>query len=221
MNSKRRIKQIMAYVYMPLFFTLLGFSIVYIIVSPLLKTVSSVGSLMVSSSTPTFNNSKLESIYDETSEKSTAEAVDISEVTMPGYATHYAMISCDTIGLKAPVFFGDNNEILQNGVGQYIGSSAPGFGSPILLVAHNTTYFLPLQNIQIGDIITISTNYGTYNYSITGTRIAHKNDTSAYDLKQQSEQLIMYTCYPFNLLGTLEDRFFVYGDKISGPDISY
>ncbi|MDF2568387.1 MAG: hypothetical protein K0R90_1843, partial [Oscillospiraceae bacterium] len=41
----------------------------------------------------------------------------------------------------------------------------------------------------------------------------------AYDLSQKKEQLILYTCYPFNTLGLTSKRFFVYADKISGPQI--
>ena len=140
---------------------------------------------------------------------------------MPTMGTLYAHITCETIGLDAPLYFGDTDTILKNGVGQYIGSSIPGFGKPLMLAAHNTTYFLPLQKITQGDIVTITTSYGIYKYQVTGTRIADRTDKSAYDLAQMNEQLIMYTCYPFNMLGSLQNRFFVYADKISGPAIDF
>ena len=43
-------------------------------------------------------------------------------------------------------------------------------------------------------------------------------DDTAYDLLQDKEQLIMYTCYPFEMLVgiTKQERLFVYADKISG-----
>lgn len=211
----------MAYIYMPLFFTLIGYGIVYVAALPVLDTISSYGSLLMSSNTPNFDNDQLKSIFESPVNKEDASSIPASEVQMPTSGTLYANISCDTIGLDAPLYFGDTDAILKNGVGQYTGSSIPGFGLPILLAAHNTTYFLPLQNIKAGDIVTITTNYGIYKYSITKTKIADKNDKSAYDLAQKKEQLIMYTCYPFNMLGTLQNRYFVYGDKISGPVINF
>ena len=54
---------------------------------------------------------------------------------------------------------------------------------------------------------------------MTGSKIAKATDTQAYDLLQNKEQLILFTCYPVEGLGEKEDRFFVYADKISGPTV--
>jgi len=211
----------MAYVYMPLFFTIIGYGIVYVAALPILDVISSYGSLIISSGTPNFDNDQLKSIFEAPVNKEDRATIPASEVTMPTAATLYAHISCSKAGLDAPIYFDDSDTILRNGVGQYTGSSIPGFGLPILLAGHNTTYFLPLQSIEVGDIVTITTSYGIYKYQITATKIVSKNDKSAYDLAQKKEQLIMYTCYPFNMLGTLAKRYFVYGDKISGPVIDF
>ena len=68
-------------------------------------------------------------------------------------------------------------------------------------------------------MVTIKTSYGVYEYQVTGSRVAHHLDDTAYDLMQDKEQLIMYTCYPFEMLVgiTKQERLFVYADKISGP----
>lgn len=211
----------MAYIYMPLFFTIIGYGIVYVVSLPIIETISSYGNLIVNTNTPTFDSDELKSIFEAPVNKEERASIPASEVEMPSVGTLYANITSERIGLNAPVYFGDTTTILKNGVGQYIGSSIPGFGAPILLAAHNTTYFLPLQNIQSGDTVTITTSYGIYKYKVTGTRIADRNDKSAYDLAQKKEQLIMYTCYPFNMLGNLQNRYFVYADKISGPVIEF
>ena len=213
--------KVMAYVYMPLFFTIIGYGIVYVAALPILDVISSYGSLIISSDTPNFDNDQLKSIFEAPVNKEDRATIPASEVTMPTAGTLYAHISCTKAGLDAPIYFDDSDAILKNGVGQYTGSSIPGFGLPILLAGHNTTYFLPLQNIEVGDIITITTSYGIYKYQITATKIVSKNLASAYNLAQKKEQLIMYTCYPFNMLGTLANRYFVYGDKISGPVIDF
>ena len=37
------------------------------------------------------------------------------------------------------------------------------------------------------------------------------------DFSREDENLILYTCYPFDAMGFTPDRFFVYARYISGP----
>ncbi|MDD3239509.1 MAG: class D sortase [Lachnospira sp.] len=180
----------------------------------------SIGSLVTGQDSSTFQTN-ITSIYDDQSPLlQSQKSVPLSSIEMPSFGSQYAQVSCQRIGLDAPLYWGDNSTILRNGAGQYIGSSLPGFERPILLCGHNVTAFLPLQSIEIGDQVSISTNYGTYTYEVVETRVADMNDTSAYDLSQNKEQLIMYTCYPFAFMGVTTQRLFIYGDRISGPDIT-
>lgn len=221
--TKERMRQIMAYIYMPLFFAFLGYGIVYLAALPFINTVSTVGKIITSDGVPDFSTD-FNFLYDKDEAHkaavSNSDTVDLKDITMPYYGTQYGVVSCDRISLKSPLFFGDNSTILRNGMGQYIGSSIPGFDMPILLCGHNTTYCLPLQYIENGDIINIETNYGTYEYKVTTTEVHDLNDTSAYDLGQSKEQLIIYTCYPFDVIGAKTNRLFVYCEKISGPKVS-
>lgn len=220
---KDRVKQIMAYFYMPLFFALIGYGIVYAASLPVLNTIIQVGNIITSDGTPDFTT-ELDVVYDEDIASNAAanhkESVNLSEISMPSYGMQYAYISCDRISFKAPVFWGDNSSILKNGIGQYIGSNLPGFNSTIMLCGHNTTYCLPLQYITEGDIITVKTNYGTYEYEVAAIRVASMNDPTAYNLGLDTEQLIIYTCYPFDMLGDKINRMYVYGTKISGPTVN-
>ena len=59
---------------------------------------------------------------------------------------------------------------------------------------------------------------GNYTYTIVDSRIADANDKSAYDLKKNEENVILYTCYPFNAYQT-PNRYFVYAKYASGPQI--
>ena len=117
------------------------------------------------------------------------------------------------------LFFGDGNVALRNGVGIYNGSFIPGYGKTILVAGHNNTYFNGLKNAKAGQTVTIKTSYGNYTYEITDTAVKKATDTSAYDLSANEENLIMYTCYPFDELGLTDQRFFVYAKYVSGPQI--
>ena len=218
-------KRLMAYVYMPLIFAVMGYFIVYMAVLPFQEIGLALGNMVFAKSVPTFQ-SELDSIFQEPDITATdivgsIDTVPMSGVVIPEYETHYAEITSNRIGLSANLYFGDSNEVLRYGVGQYMGSFLPGFGGTVLLAAHNTTYFLPLKDIQVDDVIQITTNYGVYQYQVTETKVLKNDDSSAFDLSQrEQEQLVAYTCYPFEQIGAVtQERFFVYADKVSGPDV--
>lgn len=109
--------------------------------------------------------------------------------------------------------------VLRNGVGIYSGSAIPGYGKTILVAGHNNTYFNGLKYAKPGQIIRIRTNYGNYQYEITDTQVKDQSDSTAYDFDAKEENLILYTCYPFDELGMTPNRFFVYAKFVSGPII--
>lgn len=217
----KKLKRIMAYIYMPLFFTVAGYGLLWIAAAPIFNLATNVGSMVLAQEVPDFNT-ELGDIYVINNQpvEGQPDIVVSSDVTTPVYGEKYGEITCERIGLNAPVYFGDDNNILRVGAGQYIGTFLPGFGRTIMLCAHNTTFFKPLQIIEAGDIITFRTSYGVYQYQVSRTDVRDHNDSSAYDLLQEKEELIMYTCYPFEtMVGTKTDRLFVYCDKISGPTV--
>ena len=147
------------------------------------------------------------------------ETVSISSFTYPSYDNQFGELIIEDCQVNAKLFFGDSSMALRNGVGVYYGSSIPGYGKTILVAGHNNTYFNGLKYAKKGQIIKIRTNYGNYRYEITDTQIKDKNDRSAYDLSADHENLILYTCYPFDELGLTPNRFFVYAKPVSGPVI--
>ena len=144
------------------------------------------------------------------------ETVSISSFTYPSYDNQFGELIIEDCQVNAKLFFGDSSMALRNGVGVYYGSSIPGYGKTILVAGHNNTYFNGLKYAKKGQIIKIRTNYGNYRYEITDTQIKDKNDRSAYDLSADHENLILYTCYPFDELGLTPNRFFVYDKPVSG-----
>ncbi|MBQ3061744.1 MAG: class D sortase [Lachnospiraceae bacterium] len=224
----RRIRRLMAYIYMPLIFTILGYVLVYIAFKPIINIGVSITSMIMAQEIPDFTLD-LESIYvepqdmeqdDEPTGEVPVKKVGLDDVVWPSYGQHYAQISCERIGLEAPIYMGDDDSITRVGVGQYLGSFVPGYGKIILIGGHCTTFFKPLKNVKVGDVFVVKTSYGVYQYSVSKTKVFKADDMKAYDLEQDYEQLILYTCYPFRLLsGSRQQRLFVYADKISGPQL--
>lgn len=137
--------------------------------------------------------------------------LNMSEIQLPELEKQYGTISCQRISLSAPIYYGDSDGALENGVGHYPNGNLPGKGRTILISGHDATYFASLEKVKRGDLMTITTDYGQFEYIVTSLKILDHTDTKAYDLNQEKEELILYTCYPFGqLVGKRSLRFFVY-----------
>lgn len=168
---------------------------------------------------PVEDNEASKALEDSSEKENTAEIIKASSFTFPSYDYQFGELIIPDCQIHAKLFFGDSYSALKSGVGVYNGSSVPGYGKTILIAGHNNTYFNGLKYSKKGQIIKIRTNYGNYQYEITDTKIKDKDDRSAYDLAAETENLILYTCYPFDELGLTPNRFFVYAKFISGPII--
>lgn len=144
--------------------------------------------------------------------------VSKSKIKVPKEGDRYATIRVDRVNFKKPLFYGDNDVILNLGIGHYMGSSLPGEGKPILLAGHNGTEFYQLQNMKKGDIVKIETSWGDYTYKIHDMETIDKKDFDATILNEDKNELLMYTCYPFDTVNT-PYRYFVYATMVSGPKL--
>lgn len=145
------------------------------------------------------------------------------EIKSPNVGEQYGMFEIERLGISAPLFFGDGTVPLYYGVGQYTGSYFPGFGEWTLIAGHNNTYFHTIGDLVEGDIVRISTHYGVFEYKVTYTVLAKDSSEyrEAYAHTSDREEIIFYTCYPFNMLGLTPQRYFVHAEKISGPRIVF
>lgn len=183
---------------------------------PLLSDAAALSNLLLSDKQVDYSKS-FENIFVPTTNDE--DTVDASDVEFPSVDKQFGELKIKDRNVNTKLFFGDGSIPLQNGVGVYAGSFIPGYGKTILVAGHNNTFFNGLKNVKNGDIISIATSYGNYKYKIRDTKILNADSKKAYDLKKKEENLILYTCYPFDTLGLTEKRFFVYADKISGPKI--
>ena len=146
-----------------------------------------------------------------------------SEVAFPEYNQNIGTLSVansEGTYLTCDLYFGDNDKALKKGAGVYIGSSPPGYSSTILVAGHNHTYFKPMKQAAVGDIVTITTYYGVYTYRLREISILPAHDKNNFDLLAEHENLVMYTCHPFGSIGMTPTRYFYYGEYLSGPMIN-
>jgi sortase A len=207
---------LMSFIITPLAFALVGYLLIYIAFAPSIDTVSSMWNFVTAGVKEREEEDLMINRLD-----GYTESVPSSLISFPKVGDRYGELTIESAGIKAPVYFGDNTKVLKKGVGQYAGSTFIGSGSTVLLSGHNNTFLHTLGEAQIGDTVLLSTNYGDYVYEVESTAIKAASDTSAFDLSADYENLVIYTCYPFDTLGLTNKRYFVYCKYVSGPVILY
>ena len=89
-----------------------------------------------------------------------SKTVPITSIEYPRYSDQFGELIIEDCGIKVPLFFGDGNLQLNNGVGIYTGSFIPGYGRPILVAGHNVTYFNGLKYAKEGQIVLATNDLG-------------------------------------------------------------
>ncbi len=217
--KKNICKKLTVLIAVPLAFSVLGYMILFFSTKSLTQPIVSIWELMSANSNIGDAASKYSDIYSEKLFNQYTDTIPSSVITFPTFGTKYGEISIENTALNCNLIFGDNEICLRNGAGHYPGSSFPGFGSTILIGGHNNRYFDTLKDATVGSIITVKTNYGIYTYRITGTAIKPHGDPSAFNINAEHENIVLYTCYPFNMLGLTNQRYFVYGEYVSGAKV--
>ncbi len=131
----------------------------------------------------------------------------------PAYGTKYATIEIPKINKTLPVYVGDSLDVLKNGVGHSTGSYFPGEGGSIVYMGHNTKdQFHEFSELEIGDKIKITTDYGEFNYTIYDMQVIKETEFDKIPIQREEEKLMIYTCYPFTALGHTIYRYVVYAN---------
>ena len=222
-NTRHRHKKIggKGFLILPSIFFVVIYLLGYLVLMPSSSLISAAG-LMFSDSARDYSteyNNIFVPVSENENETDSNKKLPISEIQYPKTGEQFGELIIEDCSIDNNLFFGDGNVALRNGVGIYNGSFIPGYGKTILVAGHNNTYFNGLKNAEAGQKVTIKTSCGNYTYEITETAVKKATDTSAYDLSADYENLIMYTCYPFDELGLTDKRFFVYAKYVSGPQI--
>lgn len=218
--SYRSVKQVLKYFYIPIVMGLIFAGVGFLLAETEGDLRKSLFNTFINTQ-PLYTQNNDNFVPVEVEEDKQPNKISSLEFNWPKYGDRYGTLECDKLEINAPVFYGDRGSVLVDGAGTYIGSSLPGMNNTILIGAHDTTYFEGLENVKKDDEFVFTTEYGIYRYKVTDIKIAKKEDfDKSYNLANDKEQLVLYTCYPFGKLnGTKEERMFVYLDKVNGPTL--
>ena len=124
-------------------------------------------------------------------------------------------VEINRVGLSAIVVEGDSPALLRRAVGHVPNTAVPGEIGNIALTGHRDTFFRSLRHLRQGDIITLETTGGQYQYAVESTSVVSPTATEV--LKSSSgQELTLITCYPFYFVGPAPSRFIVRAHKVGG-----
>ena len=202
------------FIVLPLVFVVFTALAVYLAVAPVAAPYLGLAGLLFTQEAGAAPTDRFTGLADDLAKSGTLQLSEYPEV-----GDRIGQIDIDDVALSVPVYYGDNSAQLNQGVGVYPGAWLPGEERTILTAGHAGTFFRKLEGVQPGMQIRFSTYYGEYIYEISQVKIVEAADESAYDFTRTDENLILYTCYPFDMLGYTPFRFFVYAEYVSGPVI--
>lgn len=227
MSTHVRMSRVLAYFGMPASFCIVGYLLLALGLVPFWGQLSAYFGLLVSEDAPSFNT-KLTTVYDPNALGAPQQAggwISGYDVDLPVSGQQYGRIECEALGLDAPAYSYDSDEILMYGAGQSLISLPPGFGSAVIFSGHNNTFFEPLQRAEAGQVIKFHTNWCDYEYTVDRTEVIDEKKLEKILIdaaNTDKEVLILYTCYPFQMtVGRKTERFCVFANRTAGLDVKW
>ena len=224
MRSSSRLKRIGMVVLIPMIFLICGYSLIYLVGKPVIQFVTSSIQLFLLTDTPTFEavEQSFKPVDNEKLATNAKKELPSTKIDYPVGGQLFGKVKINSIKLSVPLYFGDTEEILRQGAGQFMGSVYPGEMGTSLIGGHNVDDFGKLGAVPIGDTIEVQTSYGNYTYRVTQLEVKNKKDQAIDQMiyQRNDRRIILYTCYPLDSMGLTDQRLFVIGEYASGPVIN-
>lgn len=186
----------------PIIFLVIGYSLIYVIGKPVIQFVTSSIQLFLLTDTPNFETTKqsFTAVDNKKIATNARNELPSSKIDYPVGGQLYGKVKIEKLQLNVPLYFGDTEEILREGAGQFMGSVYPGELGTSLIGGHNVDDFGKLGAAQVGDEITLQTTYGNYVYRINQIEVRDKKDKEINDMiyQRNDRRVILYTCYPID-----------------------
>lgn len=126
------------------------------------------------------------------------------ELIRPKFGEMYAILTSSGFDLSVPVYWGSDSELFELGACQSSGSVLVGDEGNSVISAHEDTYFADLYKLSEGDTVTLKTNYGEFEYTVTET-ISFNKSNGKYVSPTEDTRLTLYTCKK-DVLGSSDER---------------
>lgn len=136
--------------------------------------------------------------------------LDISGTGIMGY------ITIEKINVQLPIYHGTSADVLQVGAGHLEGSSLPvgGGSTHSVISAHrglpSATLFTDLDQIEVGDLFTITVLDQVLTYEVDQITIVEPDDIEGLYIEKDKDYCTLMTCTPY---GVNSHRLLVRGER--------
>jgi sortase A len=122
------------------------------------------------------------------------------------------VLKIPSLNLTAPVEEGTDDAELNVAVGHDPSSVWPGVGGAAVFLAHDVSYFVHLNALHAGDVITYQTACNTFNFTVTGLQVVEAGSAVS---TTTGPSVVLDTCYPPNALFYTSKRLLVRANETS------
>lgn len=130
-----------------------------------------------------------------------------------------AILELPRLGLRAAVFPGTSDLVLDRGLGAIEGTSLPGDDGNVGLAGHRDGFFRVLKDVTRGDTIRLITPAGSREYAVAEMSVVEPNEVSVL-APAGRPALTLVSCFPFYYVGHAPQRFVVRAyaeERAAGP----
>lgn len=114
----------------------------------------------------------------------------------------FGVLSIPRLELNMPIYLGATRENMANGAAVMGQTSLPigGSNTNCVLAGHRgwngAAYFLYINQLEPGDMVTVTNLWETLTYEVVGTQIISPNDAESIHIQPGKELLTLLTCHP-------------------------
>jgi len=144
---------------------------------------------------------------------SLAESPTIERPSQKGDHQLIGRLEIPRLGLSVMVVDGDDEATLKVAAGHLPDTPLPWEFGNSAVAGHRDSFFRPLAQVKLNDVMKLLTPHGEFQYAVASTRVVSPNDLSVLEQKGRSS-LTLVTCYPFSYVGRAPKRFIVRADHI-------
>lgn len=136
----------------------------------------------------------------------------------------FGVLSIPRLDLDMPIYLGATKQNMANGAAVMGQTSLPigGSNTNCVLAGHRgwngAAYFLYINQLEPGDIVTVTNLWETLTYQVVDTQIISPNDVDAIHIQPGRELLTLLTCHPPASGG--KQRYLVFCERIDNMEVS-
>jgi LPXTG-site transpeptidase (sortase) family protein len=121
------------------------------------------------------------------------------------------ILSIPAIHLQAPVEEGTEDQELNVAVGHAPASVWPGLAGTSVFLAHDVSYFVHLNALKPGDVITYSTACNTWKYQVSDQQVVAAGSSVP---NTTDATMVLDTCWPPNALFFTSQRLLIHASEV-------